>query len=67
MESGSEILNAPISCIDYIMLTLRYVLYLEEVSLEKLVVMGVETLDDVDADDDVETELGVDKPEREKG
>lgn len=53
MESGSEILNAPISCIDYIMLTLRYVLYLEEVALEKLVVMGVETLDDVDADDDV--------------
>lgn len=67
MESGSEILNAPISCIDYIMLTLRYVLYLEEVALEKLVVMGVETLDDVDADDDVETKLGVDKPEREKG
>lgn len=33
--------------------------YLEVVAVDKLVVVGVETLDDVDTDDDVETELDV--------
>ena len=34
------------------------------VAVEKLVVVGVETLDDVDTDDDVEIELDVDTLER---
>ena len=34
--------------------------YLDVVAVDKLVVVGVETLDDVDADDDVDTELDVD-------
>ena len=35
----------------------NFLQYLEDV--DTLVVVGVETLDDVDADDDVDTELGV--------
>ena len=41
--------------------------YLDVVVVDKLVVVGVETLDDVDTDDDVETELDVDTLEREQG
>ena len=33
--------------------------YLEEDDVDTLVVVGVEILDDVDADDDVDTELDV--------
>ena len=38
----------------------RYVCYLVEMDVDTLVVVGVETLDDVDTDDDVDTELDVD-------
>ena len=34
--------------------------YLVEMDVDTLVVVGVETLDDVDTDDDVDTELDVD-------
>ena len=37
------------------------VFYLVEVGVETLVEVGVETLDDVDTEDDVVTELEVDK------
>ena len=38
--------------------------YLVEVEVEKVIVDGVETLDEVDADEDVETELEVDTLQR---
>jgi len=40
--------------------------YLDVVAVDKLVVVGVETLDDVDADDDVEIELDVEILERKR-
>ena len=40
--------------------------YLDVVGVDKLVEVGVETLEDVDAEDDVETELDVDTLERER-
>jgi len=36
------------------------------VAVDRLVVVGVDTLDDVDTDDDVETELDVDKLQTQK-
>ena len=38
--------------------------YLDEVGVDRLVVVGVDALDDVDTDDDVEIELDVDKLQR---
>ena len=40
--------------------------YLDVVAVDELVVVGVETLDDVDADDEVEIELDVDTLEMER-
>ena len=37
----------------------NFLQYLEDVDTLVVVVVGVETLDDVDADDDVDTELDV--------
>jgi len=37
------------------------------VAVDRLVVVGVDALDDVDTDDDVEIELEVDKLEKRKG
>ena len=40
--------------------------YLDEVGVDRLVVVGVDALDDVDTDDDVEIELVVDKLQRKR-
>ena len=40
--------------------------YLDEVGVDRLVVVGVDALDDVDTDDDVEIELDVDKLQRKR-